>query len=239
MCQTYIAMLGYTNNSNACYFNSLMASLLSCDSFVTKASETHLGKILLECGDDLSKFISKLDWTRVGRQECAHEALTRLIDVFGLHDIFDIHLSTYNVCGCTRELKPMEEILTSLTLSTNVTASNILNSVTDGEICKTCQNNYKHYYIVSGISNIIVIVLNKYYGKGMLDFTDQLIFDLDNGSKATYNLKAQVEHSGSQSGGHYTCKIKRGDEWFYVNDRLVQACEPGPTSNSYLLFYSI
>lgn len=53
-----------------------------------------------------------------------------------------------------------------------------------------------------------------------------------------YKLVAQVEHSGSQQGGHYWAVCLRSDGKFYeLNDSSVSEEAPGPTLNTYMVIY--
>ncbi|CAJ0919201.1 unnamed protein product, partial [Mesorhabditis belari] len=76
--------------------------------------------------------------------------------------------------------------------------------------------------------------------------TDASQFDSNKGScsalKRQYNryeLYAVVQHSGSMDTGHYTCFVRRGQQWFKCDDDAVYAVPPSTVSMAecYLLFY--
>jgi ubiquitin C-terminal hydrolase len=234
---SYSWMIGYKNNSNVCYFNSMMASFLSCDAFVTKSNDNGLKDTLLLCGDDLSGMIKALPWTHFGIQECAHETMVKIIDYFKLEDIFQIELNTYNLCKCTDKPEPKVENISYIMSDRKVTAENLVNIQTDGDICSGCQTNYRHHYIINKLSNILIVVLNKYNTKSLIEFDEDLVFEKQDGTKTTYTLKAQIEHRGNTHSGHYHCIIKRGVGYYHVDDQFVCNASFASTQDSYILLY--
>ena len=64
-------------------------------------------------------------------------------------------------------------------------------------------------------------------------------FKPGHGKKATYELKAVVNHSGTLGGGHYTAHGTRGGEWWYFNDATVTHRQFPSAANStaYVLYY--
>ena len=63
---------------------------------------------------------------------------------------------------------------------------------------------------------------------------------LEDGSKSrVYDLFAVSNHVGSLNHGHYTAMVKRGEEWYRMNDRSAQKMkeEEVCTNAAYILFY--
>lgn len=54
-----------------------------------------------------------------------------------------------------------------------------------------------------------------------------------------YDLFAVVSHVGSLDSGHYTCFVRRQNDWFWIDDAAVIACTRADVfaSNAYMLFY--
>ncbi len=104
---------------------------------------------------------------------------------------------------------------------------------------------------LSMIPEILPIVLKKYGQKVNTTFPEKLQFTLIGGrKKLVYELVAQCEHLGNMHGGHYYAICKRRVksfnvegrpvdklEWLTLNDGHVSAGTPGPTANTYMIFY--
>lgn len=92
------------------------------------------------------------------------------------------------------------------------------------------------------VPEILPIIIKKFEKKCVTQFPKKLLFEeLSNTNERqmlVYNLVSQIEHSGSQSGGHYYAYCLRADGKFYeLNDSYVAEHAAGPTSLSYMLFY--
>lgn len=111
--------------------------------------------------------------------------------------------------------------------------------------CPKCEhkgNKFKTTKLTM-LPEIIIVLLKKYRGKCQTDFPSRLEFVTKNKTeKRIYALVAQSEHSGGMGGGHYwaTCLRKYDDEhvcWKKINDSSVGDGKPGPTLNTYIVFY--
>ncbi len=114
------------------------------------------------------------------------------------------------------------------------------NSYVDGFICSDCKDNNKKFRIttLTMIPEILPIVLKKYGEKQMTPFPAHLLFThKGSDKKLLYMLVAQSEHSGSTQGGHYWAVCLRRDGWKLLNDSSVSDGAPGPTPNTYIVFY--
>jgi ubiquitin C-terminal hydrolase len=112
------------------------------------------------------------------------------------------------------------------------------NYICPNESCK--QRGHKFKTTTLTMSPEILPVLIKKYSrvKTVTPFPGTLEFVLIGGKqKLIYRLVAQSEHSGSMTGGHYWAIGLRSDGWKNLNDSSVNPGIPGPTSNSYVLFY--
>lgn len=105
------------------------------------------------------------------------------------------------------------------------------------EDCKTRGQKFKTTTLTM-IPEILPILIKKYEQKIITPFPENLEFTINQGKqKLIYGLVAQSEHSGSRHGGHYWAIALRSDGWKNINDTSVSDSRPGPTPNSYVLFY--
>lgn len=91
------------------------------------------------------------------------------------------------------------------------------------------------------VPEILIVLSKKYDARGrklnvVTDFPKELYFKGRSG-KLVYEAVAQVEHSGTMSGGHYWAVCRRRGGWFILNDMGVQPGKFGPTVNTYMVFY--
>ena len=85
--------------------------------------------------------------------------------------------------------------------------------------CDSCQNENKNIkgrvqrnvlqvYSLARLSEVIILVFNKYDHKRMKYFPQALDFKGVNGT-LHYEVVSQIEHSGGRNGGHYWTKCRR------------------------------
>ncbi len=106
--------------------------------------------------------------------------------------------------------------------------------------CKVCKDKGTKltFTKVTMIPEVICVVFRKYFQKRATPFPMKLKFaDVKEKKNYIYDLIAQVEHSGSQGGGHYYAICRRKDGWKRLDDESVSDGIPGPTENTYLVFY--
>jgi ubiquitin C-terminal hydrolase len=111
-------------------------------------------------------------------------------------------------------------------------------------ICPKCKHKGDKFKTtkISMLPEIIAVVIKKYRDKCITTFPIQLEFNtIDGKKKLIYRLVAQSEHSGGMYGGHYwaTCLRIENNQclWKTLNDSMVNNGNPGPTANTYLVFY--
>ena len=103
--------------------------------------------------------------------------------------------------------------------------------------CKKKGYKYKTTTLTM-IPEILPVLIKKYMKKQVTPFPSQLEFISRNATtKLVYKLVAQSEHAGTMSSGHYWAICERADGWKNLNDSSVSSGNPGPTANSYILFY--
>lgn len=102
-----------------------------------------------------------------------------------------------------------------------------------------CGKMQSRVYRLTMLPEVVVVQFNKFYGKKLLPFPEQFTVDGTSGKKMIFRQTAQIEHSGSMSGGHYWALCRRADGVYCLND---QSCTrvPGfaPTANTHMVFYS-
>lgn len=74
---------------------------------------------------------------------------------------------------------------------------------------KKIKPNVIQYYTLVRLSEIVVLLFKKYYGKKNIYFPNELEFMDINRNKLKYKIVAQMEHSGNMHGGHYTARCLR------------------------------
>ena len=118
------------------------------------------------------------------------------------------------------------------------------NGFVEDFICPKCKSSKPKFQTVTltMIPEILPITLKKYREKIPTPFPATLKFITKSGTEQlVYRLIAQSEHMGSMSGGHYWALCLRKEnghlKWKKLNDESVSDGKPGPTNNSYVIFY--
>jgi ubiquitin C-terminal hydrolase len=98
---------------------------------------------------------------------------------------------------------------------------------------------------LKGHKSLMELVNNKknetyiYYPEYDLDMKH---IALEGKNESLYDLVAVAGHSGGLQGGHFNALVKKGEQWFDINDESVKIIEDkeqvlGPSANAYLLLY--
>jgi ubiquitin C-terminal hydrolase len=113
--------------------------------------------------------------------------------------------------------------------------------VDENHVCPKCNIKCSKFQTttLTMIPEILTVVFKKYMTKITTPFPAKLEFIAKGGTKKLiYKLVAQSEHSGNMSGGHYWAICLRSDGWKLLNDSNVNDANPGPTNNTYIIFYN-
>ncbi len=128
--------------------------------------------------------------------------------------------------------------------NTNMSLNNFLRRqngyVDENHLCEKCQKKCEKFKTTSltMVPEILPVVFKKYEEKTVTPFPAQLEFASNKSkTKLIYKLVAQSEHSGNAAGGHYWAVCKRKTGWCSLNDSSVSEGSPGPTLNTYMVFY--
>jgi ubiquitin C-terminal hydrolase len=264
-CSSFIST-AKTNRENLCKTStgegvlSLINGMLSSD-FQFKSSQL-LSKLII----DLNK---RRPFVKFGNgQESSSEVFIHILEMLNKEDNLDnpiIKLFLYRL-RCSLFCKGCKKIVSYITDYSVIFnlyyfdslkhkpdtpesfSDNILRflSETEDYKCSQCQTktNTCRSYTISMISEIIVCVFNLYveYGGSRIARYFPLSFNIPgvDGNSLVYKLVAQIEHSGSLSGGHYWARCIRNDGKTYLfNDSSVSESSFTPSPNTYMIIYHI
>lgn len=248
------------NRGNACWLNTLLQVLMSCESVVNYSTShsddlsTYL-LILLRGNDVASRIanelrlrLTKSSCRRVnmltGGQECILEGLNLILSAtdstFG--NLFLVRMNVKrqcSSCGMCRTDEPCEskfvDINTSMTETEMAAHVKSTSCVLDGYKCPRCAgvSTTQQKYQLAHAPSVLVM---KYPEKKQLDFPQSFKI---NGATCDfrYELVGQVEHTGNAYGGHYYANVLRNDEIWRVDDTSITPSEYSTTGNTTMLFY--
>lgn len=263
--------IGFYNTGSICWLNSLLQALCACDTFVKavcEASQTgsatlvilklmfndranwssYSAKILAALAMDLKE--TQPENYKIlcdGNQQSASEGFTLLIDslksltikkIFFHYVEQKIFNKNLEELSCNKLLLNFftvfnEDRLMQIGLSEYILSEH--EELNDGEKIKTIKLRYA--------PAVIVILLNRYKRKNPnIKLPDSFCLPYKDGKHSMqYTRIADIQHSGSLNGGHYTAKVKVKDEknkLFMCNDSSVYEISDMTTnSNTYLTFY--
>ena len=243
-------ILGLDNKNSVCYLNSLFQCLISCPSFVKYVMENN--NINIKSPKELIKAYMKKEKDKVSKiinetnpneeQHCVHEILHDIVDKYRLDSIFEMVFTEVLVCThCFKiiEKKRDKQIIFHHFKEKNLSSDVIEKSQDPVEdfYCPKCKK--KTLIIIqrylTELPSILVVCLNKFFGKVDIIFPEQLKVKNTN-----YILVADIQHIGTMDGGHYFARIRRPNKKYYqVDDNMIQEISNfKPTKNTYLLFYN-
>lgn len=111
-------------------------------------------------------------------------------------------------------------------------------------MCKNCKAIYNEKkttatinYRLTKVSPVIIVLFNKYQGKYLFQYPNELTIGKE--IRFTYQVIAQVEHSGGMEGGHYWAIANRKNGTFTLNDSSSSPGSLTPTESTYLVFYHL
>lgn len=182
-------------------------------------------------------------------QECAHEGFTQTLDALGpAAEVFHMeHLGNIS-CVCGHESNQRDKsyalLINDLFSCSEQMSGHIHqfnNQVTEYtcEHCRQCADT-RRTYTLKQLRECIVLFYNQFYAKSCKWFPHEMTFPaMPRGTNLTYQLVAQIEHIGNMNGGHYYAYVRRGDTWYCTNDTSVSNVNPGPTANTFMVFYNL
>ena len=175
----------------------------------------------------------------------------------GLHPITDIFLHCYQVetiChGCKGRMQKNDYGCQFNMFSFGADEKEIdfltticseISEISDRE-CPKCEKRGEETTFqktLMVIPDIIVCVFNIYESIGRVNrrIPKVIKFRAADDSMLVYSQVAQIEHSGSRSGGHYWARALRKNKVEYMlNDSSFSETRIMPTKNTYLVFYHL
>jgi transcription elongation factor Elf1 len=227
---------GLNNAGNTCFANSALQAILSCTAVIKRLSDYRENKAAHALMDVLSgrvttatRVLDTIGTLNVGRQECAVEALTLLLDKLGpnYEETFICRYCSKVLCPkCGhKQVQDVEYLYTIQMFHIKGTILDHDNNLT-GTVCNKCGNvdMLKTYRLVM-TSDIIACVYDAYDHTNPIVLDPYITLPAKEGGSLKYELVAQVHHFGSMQGGHYTATVMRNDGIYYIDDSHVKKSE--------------
>lgn len=243
--KTVIPPIGFQNTGAICYFNSLMQCLLSSPYFIRFVIDKRHPLFLEFCNDILNDkwnvlFTTKLLHSLQNFQpnQSSSEYFVLMVDSLSLEKLFECQYKITTICKECNHTK--QKIDTTYNVLLNDSFSEFMQTGCElsGVLCDGCKQKTTlvEHRKIRAVSNVIAISLNKYFSKKMIDYPSNLTL-----GAFRYRLKGTVEHYGVLGGGHYVCRVERGDDHYLIDDTNVktmtkeqyETCLP----ETYMLFY--
>lgn len=189
-------------------------------------------------------------------QECADEAFTLFIDLFGCPKVEKLFSNVYELivkCKfCNEQVSSVRDKSYRIQLFTNVRLEDqdkfckflkIHPSECDFYKCEKCGNSMSKFFRAEKLkmlSEVVVIIFNKFQMKDNRWFPQELVFRARNGKPPlTYKLVGKIEHSGTMQGGHYWAQSLRGDRWYRLNDTSISPGDYTPSPGTFMIAYHL
>jgi len=171
-------------------------------------------------------------------QQCVHEAMTNFINLFKSPAFENLFLTVYEyittcpncnrICSKIRDRGYCVFMHTEYQMKTEKDFHDYIlahPSSTDSYICDKCRvksQNLTRVEKLRMLSEVLIVVFNKYQMKESRWYPQELTFTASNAAPdLKYKLVAKVEHGGNNQGGHYwTCAL-RNDKWYRMDDSSV------------------
>lgn len=130
--------------------------------------------------------------------------------------------------------------------------------VLSDKICQICKNKMKKKLELFWIPKNLIIVIKRFQDDGTKfnDFVRYPVTGLDlssmvkgnqfceiftrrqkNSNEYLYDLETVINHSGTNTGGHYTVTIKHEGTWFEISDTTIIPQVDPVSPKGYILFY--
>ena len=259
-----IPAIGFHNSGAICYFNSLIQCLLSSPFFLRFTFENEIDKNNENNENNENKnnenkkeksftafFMNIIadQWNMLFTtsllqslrnfqpNQSSSEYFILMIDSLGWEKLFECQykLTTRcNECGFVKEKVDVSyNVLVNQFDDFVQTATSLENVMCDGCKQKTTLIEQRK---ISAVSDMIVISLNKYFMKNIIPYPIQFTL-----GTFTFRLKGSIEHFGILGGGHYTCRVERGDGHYIIDDSRVASIDKDtfyrPMPETYMVFY--
>lgn len=239
-----IPTIGFQNTGSICYFNSLIQCLLSSEHFIRFVSNHPLF-------NDFFRHIMEDQWNATFTTSLLHsignfqpnqsssEYFLYLLDYLKWEDLFECKHVIQTVCMACQHKKEKQDVSYNPFIESSFSEFIQYECTLENVLCDGCKQktNFSKKQVLHKISNLIVLSLNKYFMKKLIEYPSVIQV----GNNVKYRLIGTIEHLGVLGGGHYIARVRRGDEFYIVDDmRVTQINEETFTkcvAETYMIFY--
>lgn len=238
---------GFKNTGAICYFNSLIQCILSSKHFLTyiiRHDNPHnlfkefFHYVFNEEKWDLLFTTRLLIFCKmINANQSSSEYFVYMVDLLKLEPLFECIYEDKYICKKCGNIITKKDITYCPLINNDFKEFFEDQEEIENFNCETCKERQTiiHKKNIHHLSNMIVICLNKYFGKKLISYPSSFLF---NGNE--YQIIGTVEHIGTLNGGHYLCRVKRDSTIYIANDIDVKTSENldmNPVIETYMVFY--
>lgn len=238
-----------------------LKQILPNDNRGIKSDELDPSMLANASSEILTAFLQRLKTKKINikmgtSEECANEGFVLFIDMLGCPKVEKLLLTRYEISfECPQCHKDMFravdksyqiEMFTRVRIETETDFTNWLKIHPEEgdtyrcESCGHCVGKFNKQKQLKRMSEIVIIVFNKYQEKDKRWFPQHLEFPMIGGGLLEYKLVGKIEHSGTMHGGHYWAQSFRDDDWAKLNDNSLPSLgNSQPTPETYMIAYHL
>lgn len=237
------------NQTKCCWMNSIIQALVSCPHFVGAIQQSGADnemvqafRELIGANGDVSQYGARitalfrrmLKETNVAdnmtnSQECAHESLIRMIELFNDEQINQtLHCVRTSCiicpqCGHMQERDEHDYYMTVYEHDYSDFNEVLLRhrheqDYHECEHCGAVNHDVSATAVPKRMSPTLIVHFNKYRYKARTPLAHVISAPSASGGQLRWQLRAIIHHTGGNSNGHYTCTAWRGGHLYLLND---------------------
>jgi ubiquitin C-terminal hydrolase len=245
--QRIVPAYGFKNTGAICYFNSLIQCILSSNHFlkfiINHDNPYNLFKEFLHFIFNEEKW-DLLFTTRllilckmINPNQSSSEYFVYMVDLLKLEPLFECVYQDQYICHSCSNVITKKDISYCPLINDHFNEFFEHSEEIENYNCEKCKKRQtiSHKKSLQELSNMVVVCLNKYFGKKMIDYPSSFILN-----HQKYSVIGTVEHIGTLNGGHYMCRVKRDTTIYIANDTAVHQIEEvgmNPVLETYMVFY--
>lgn len=246
-----IPALGFKNTGAICYFNSLLQCILSSTHFLrfilTDNRDPRFLSFFQNICNDLwnSTFTTEL-LQSIGNfqpNQSSSEYFLMIMDALKWERLFECRHQQTKECTSCGHKNVTSDISYNVLINDSLEEFMKTECHLDNVLCDGCKikTTYTQHQQIHSLSPVIVLSLNKYFGKKLIQYPQMIQF----GDKANYVLIGTIEHFGGLEGGHYISRVRRledGSACYYIIDdtKVIPITEETffkSVPETYMVFY--